>query len=171
MAKYKINETLYSISRFRLSLSPIMKSMQKIIVLSLMFLLLSIANVLGQNKVEWINIEEAQNKNALSEKYLIVDFTAEWCGWCKKMDATTFSDQKVIDLLNSEFYPVKMDFESGKVFSFDGKKYTAKEFAKKMEVPGLPTMLVISPDYKSVDTIVGYQKSKPFLQSLNEYLK
>lgn len=143
--------------------------MRKIVILSCAFISLLIFDINAQSKVEWISIETAQEKNVITAKYIVVDFTADWCGWCKKMDATTFSNPKVADVLNQEFYAIKMDFESTIKFSFDGKQYTAKSFAKKAGIEGLPTMVVVSSDYKTFDIISGYQKPKPFLKELDRY--
>lgn len=126
-------------------------------------------DAVGQNKINWSGIEEAQQSNVVANKPIIVDFTAAWCGWCKKMDATTFQDQEVIDRMNEVFHPVKMDFESPTTFVFDGKEYTAKTLAKRMGVEGLPTMVVISSDLQSFDKLVGFKKSKDFLESIKSY--
>ena len=118
--------------------------------------------------VKWYHIERAQSLTSENPRPVFVEFTADWCGWCKKMDKTTFRDQKVVTTLNSDYYSVKLDFESKVTFAFNGKKFTSKEFAKKYGIQGLPTMILFSPDLEDHSLIVGYQKSKQFLSKLEK---
>ena len=118
--------------------------------------------------VKWYHIERAQTMISDNPKPVFVEFTADWCGWCKKMDKTTFRDEKVVSTLNSDYYSVKLDFESKVPFKFQGEEFTSKEFAKKYGIQGLPTMILFSPDLKEHTLIVGYQKSKKFLSKLEE---
>ena len=32
-----------------------------------------------------------------------------WCGWCKRMDATTFSDPVIVNYIKNNYYTVKFD--------------------------------------------------------------
>ncbi|UXP34050.1 thioredoxin fold domain-containing protein [Reichenbachiella agarivorans] len=122
----------------------------------------------GEKSIKWLGIEEAQTLAKENAKPIFVDFTAEWCGWCKKMDQTTFSDVKVAKVMNEGYYAVKLDFESKDKFEFKGKKITAKELAQRMEISGLPTMIVLSSDLSSHQKIVGYKKSDDFLETLSK---
>lgn len=55
--------------------------------------------------------EEAVAANAKKPKKLFVDVYTEWCGWCKKMDATTFKDPAITSFLNDHFYAIKLNAE------------------------------------------------------------
>ena len=44
-------------------------------------------------------------------KKIFLDIYTDWCGWCKKMDASTFKNPQVIEVMNKYFYPVKLDAE------------------------------------------------------------
>jgi len=44
-------------------------------------------------------------------KKIFLDIYTDWCGWCKKMDATTFKNSQVIEVMNTYYYPVKLDAE------------------------------------------------------------
>lgn len=49
--------------------------------------------------------EEAKEKDRL----ILLSLSAVWCHWCHVMDETTYSDEGVIDLINSNFVPVRVD--------------------------------------------------------------
>src|SRR5918911_846928 len=49
--------------------------------------------------------EEARQQ----DKPILLSISAVWCHWCHVMDETTYSSQPVIDLLNSEYVPVRVD--------------------------------------------------------------
>lgn len=119
--------------------------------------------------VEWIDIEQVPKLVKEIPKSVFINFTAKWCGWCKVMDKKTFSDLEVSTYMNKNYYSVKMDFDSNKTFNYLGKECTAKQLAKKYGVTGLPTMLLVSSDFKTVIQIVGYQKPNPFLRKLKEF--
>lgn len=80
------------------------------------FLLIVVAALLGinslaQEKIKWLSIDEAVRLAAQEPRVIVIDVYTDWCGWCKRMDATTFSDPEVIKIMNEQFYPVKLDAE------------------------------------------------------------
>ena len=83
---------------------------RKIYMLTLAVLLLSVVRLPAQ-KVEWLTFEEAVELSKTEKKKIFIDVYTDWCGWCKRMDATTFSDPEVVDIMNENFYPVKLDAE------------------------------------------------------------
>lgn len=68
-------------------------------------------NTMAQEKIKWHSIDEAIQLASQEPRVLVIDVYTDWCGWCKRMDATTFSDPKIIEIMNSQFYPVKLDAE------------------------------------------------------------
>ncbi|MEO5511050.1 MAG: DUF255 domain-containing protein [Longimicrobiales bacterium] len=48
---------------------------------------------------------EAESTN----RPVLLSLTAVWCHWCHRMDETTYSDPAVIDLLNSDVIPIRVD--------------------------------------------------------------
>ena len=46
-------------------------------------------------EIEWLTWDEAITRMATEPKKIFVDVYTDWCGWCKRMDATTFSDKEI----------------------------------------------------------------------------
>ncbi len=61
--------------------------------------------------IQWHTWDEAMALNAKQPKKIFVDVYTDWCGWCKRMDATTFRDSALVQYMNEHYYAVKLDAE------------------------------------------------------------
>jgi len=77
----------------------------------------------AEGKIKWMTWEEAQAAQKKNPKKIFVDVYTDWCGWCKKMDATTFSHPDLIKYVNEKYYAVKFDAEQKIPITFNGKEY------------------------------------------------
>lgn len=73
--------------------------------------------------IKWISFEEAVKLSETKPKKLFIDVYTSWCGWCKKMDATTFQETEVIDFINANYYPVKLNAETKDTIHFREKEF------------------------------------------------
>ena len=78
--------------------------------------------------IQWLTIEEAQAKTKKVPKPLMIDVYTSWCGPCKMLDAHTFSDPRLAEYVNKNFYAVKFNAESGTPVTFKGQKLENPEF-------------------------------------------
>ena len=74
-------------------------------------------------EINWHTWEEAYELSQESPKKIFVDLYTDWCGWCKKMDRTTFKDPSVVQYLNENFYAVKFNAEQKETIVFRDKEY------------------------------------------------
>ena len=68
-----------------------------------------------QSKLSSINWNEWSQEAFLAarqeRKPVLLTLTATWCHWCHVMEETSYSDPRVIDLVNSRFIPISVDVD------------------------------------------------------------
>ena len=66
----------------------------------------------GAAAISWRDWSEEAFETARSEgKPVLLTLGATWCHWCHVMDETSYSDERVIGLINSRFVPVRVDVD------------------------------------------------------------
>jgi len=109
------------------------------------------AQVEVQTGIGWMtDIEEAVQLARTENRPVMIDFMANWCPPCKKMEATTFKQETVIDKAG-EFIAVRIDV--------DQQPDVANHYesnAGKYGGIGIPNILFLSPDQKKIAHPIGY---------------
>ncbi len=130
------------------------------------------SQVFAQAQVAWMSWEEAVAANEAEPRKIFVDVYTDWCGWCKRMDSGTFTDERVVELLNEHFYAVKFDAEQREDVTFGGKTYKF-ESGGRNGVHGLaklllqgrlgyPTVVFLDEDIQIIQPVPGYQEADAF---------
>lgn len=123
--------------------------------------------VFAQDQINWLTFEEAAEKTAQEPKMVFVDVYTDWCGWCKKMDKETFTDKNVVEYINKNFYPVKLNAEkTDRTFDFRGQSYTEASIARAMRVTSYPNFIIMDSSMENITQYPGYRKPEPFLEGL-----
>lgn len=132
--------------------------------------------------VNWITFEQLEDSLNIKPKKVFINFYADWCSYCKKMDQSTFTNQEVIALLNIKYYAVKMDAETKNNIVFDGKIYVNKEIGKsrkpihqialllasrKNKAFSLPATIILNKDFKLEKRFFEYLSPKRMLEIIN----
>lgn len=120
----------------------------------------------ADKEIHWLNWDEVQVKMKEEPKFVWVDIYTDWCGWCKHMDKTTFSNPQVIEYMNKHFYSVKFDAEStesvrfmGQMFEFDPSIKAHKLAAMLMNGRmSYPTSVLMAENFQSPSPLPGYLK-------------
>jgi len=117
--------------------------------------------------IKWMSITDAEKLMKDNPKKIIVDVYTDWCGWCKRLDATTYKDPKIVEYINKNFYAVKFNAESKDNITFKGTQYS---FDAQRRVNGLstimmgnstgyPTTTFLGENLEVLSNIPGYQST------------
>ncbi|MDQ3072291.1 MAG: thioredoxin fold domain-containing protein [Bacteroidota bacterium] len=118
--------------------------------------------------IKWLTMEEAYNLNKKEPRKTFVDVYTDWCGWCKRMDATTFSDSAVSEYANKNYYAVKLNAESPRELTIGDVKLTEATIARQFGVRSYPTIVFIEKDFKTITPVSGYRQAADFLTLLQQ---
>lgn len=146
-------------------------------LLILGFLVLFSTQAYNQDKVNWLSWEEAVELSKETPKKIYVDVYTNWCGWCKKMDKSTFTDPKVIELLNAEFYAVKFNAEQKESITWNDNTFKfvksgrrgAHELAMSLldNRMGYPSFVLLDEDFSRIMISPGFKRAPQVMKELN----
>ena len=116
------------------------------------------AKAAAQEPFAWeTNLERAQQVAAQTNRLVLVHFWAPWCGACKVMDAEVFSQANVAKQVQANYVPVKINADQ------------YPELAKKFNLSGLPTDVVITPQGQIVNGAKGKCDAVQYVARLNQW--
>ncbi len=115
------------------------------VVLTLALLLVSSAMAGGA--MPWQSWSDAAFEQAgKTNKLVLVDLSAEWCAYCRKMDATTWQDSGVLAAIDKDYIPVKIVDEHD------------PELAARYRQYGRPAVVILDADGTELMRKRGYMK-------------
>jgi len=103
-------------------------------------------------------LDEALAQARSTRRPIVLDFSAEWCAPCKRMEQTTFADAKVKELLRRCIL-IRIDVD-GQV-----------ELTQRLGVVGLPDLRLVTPDGRVFRNLRGYQFPDDFAGQLERLLQ
>ncbi|MBN1197724.1 MAG: DUF255 domain-containing protein, partial [Bacteroidales bacterium] len=124
-------------------------------------------------KIRWMSFEEAYELNKTKPKKIFIDMYTDWCGWCKRMDATTFENQEIIRYMNKYYYAVKFDAERKDTVMIDGITFVNQNPENRRSSHQLaiellrgkmsyPSFVFLNEKSQMLTVIAGYQDAKNF---------
>lgn len=94
-------------------------------------------------ELEWHSFEDALAIAEETERPIVVDVWAPWCGWCHKMQKETYpalskelTQQFVFTRLNRDDHETE--------YQYQGQKLISMRLAQKLNAQTVPTIIVLS---------------------------
>ena len=153
--------------------------MKKIFLLSTILLFTIALN--AQDGIKWHSLTEAIELNKAEPRNFIIDVYTDWCGWCKRMDAQTFSNQIIADYVNENYYAVKFNAEQKGTITVGDREYKFVDNGSRgyhdMAVIltkgrlSYPTIVYLDKDLRHLDVAPGFvnaQQLEVYLTYFNE---
>jgi thioredoxin-like negative regulator of GroEL len=105
----------------------------------------------------WLTDFDAAKKMALAtDRLVLVDFWASWCGPCKKMDMESWSKDEVKTLMDG-YVPVQIDIDRN------------KHLANQYNVKGIPYIFILDGNGKVVYQSMSYKSKSQVIDLLETY--
>ncbi len=134
------------------------------IVITTIFLSGSMPAMFSQDsdeKIKWRSFEDAIALNKENSRKIFIDVYTDWCGWCKRMDKSTFADPEIARYMNEKFYAVKLNAETKDTINYRGTAYVNPQPSRKRSSHQLAIALLRGkmsyPSYVVLD-----ENNKPF---------
>jgi len=136
-------------------------------------------NINAQEEIRWYTLQEAIEQNSKEPRKFMVDVYTDWCGWCKRMDATTFSDGAIASYVNTHFYPVKFNAEMKDSLTLGDRTYYFIDNGRRgyHEVAAIltkgrlsyPTIVYLDEELRHISVEPGYKTAAQLTEKLIYY--
>ncbi len=138
----------------------------------------------SNNAVNWMTMEQAEAAILKEPKPMFVMVYANWCPHCKNFDKTTYQDPKVINDLNTRFYPVKLNAHSNESITYRSTEYTNPDYDSSIptnkansyhellyaiEAKSIPSIVFIDKDFNVSGTELGYKPADELRSLMTMY--
>jgi len=121
------------------------------------------SRVLAESGIAWTKQVDKGLQQAKDEhKYVLADVYTDWCGWCKRLDQQTFSNEGVSSYLNGKFVCIKVNAED---------RGEGTRLAQKYKVSGFPCALVFDQQGKYIGKIVGFLPPEEYQAKVTQLIE
>ena len=128
--------------------------------------------------IDWHTFTEL-NAEGHQNKKVIVFIYADWCKWCKQMNESVFPSQEISQLVNSNYYAIKLNGEKDQQIEFKGKTYNLKKEGENVfhEITeefnkgniAYPSIVILDENLKSIQALKGFRQITEMRNILNYF--
>lgn len=130
-------------------------------------------------KMNWVPIDSLSVIMQQQPRPVLFSIYTDWCGWCKKMDRTTYRNAKLIQYINEYYYPVKFNGEYKEPVEFNGQifRYNSENNIHELTLyltrnePAFPVTVFLSHLSANPAPLAGYLNAKEMEAPLKYFVE
>lgn len=116
---------------------------------------------LGQRAFDLVNLEDVPFETALlrsqqEQKPVILEFSADWCSSCRKLDKTVLAESQVNEKIRSEYIFSRLDYDLPE----------ERQIFDQFGVKGFPLIIIIKPGATEPQILATTFDPEQFLRQL-----
>ena len=153
-----------------------MKQLKKLLLATLYITCLS-ATAQDKQAGE-LSLEEIEESMKTDERLIVLQFSTDWCVYCKMQDRQLSKDKNVSNLLEERTYYINLNAESKDTLAFNNTTYNPSPYKNGLheltqavtgenQQPAFPMWVIFNTDYEIIYRQNGLVKTK----DLSEVLK
>ena len=162
---------------------------QIIILLLIINPLLTYSQGATKTEITWITLEKAKQYAKKYNKEILIFFYKKDCEYCEKMEKEALSDMQVINLINNNFLPVKINSRTKDTIYYKGTKYSNQQpvehgytfrhdfyaevssFTRdNTEQSTTPSIVLFNNKFEKLKNLPGLQSKQLLLRNLKPYV-
>ena len=144
-----------------------------------------------QNEINWLPLEKAKTLAKKHDGKVLIFFYKKDCPYCDKMKKETLSDPSTINMINNNFFAVKIDSRTKDTIMYNGKAYGNQQPASSgrhdwrhdfyAEVAAFerngnsqittPCIVLFNNNFEKIANIPGNHPKELLLRRLKNYIK
>ena len=143
-----------------------------------------------KTEIDWITLEKAKQYAEKYNKNILLFFYKEHCPYCDKMKKETLSDNTVVNLINNNFFPVKINSRTKDTIIYNGVAYgnqqaessgrydwrhdfyaeVASFSRNNTEQSTTPSIVLFNNKFEKIKNFPGLQPKQLLLRNLKPYV-
>ena len=121
-----------------------------------------VTEINDRGDTRWYSLKKAQKLAETDEKKVLVYLYANNSNECRKMTYRVYASEKVSEIIHKHFYAAKINANTDKNVTFNGKEISIDEFISTFNVDAYPTIIFLDSKGETITLQGGFIEPETF---------
>lgn len=125
--------------------------------------ILAIETDAEDNQLKWLSYSQGLTKSKVEDIPALIYFYSDNCGYCRKIENETFSNEEITRIMNQDFSLIKINSNSADIVLVNGEEITERALSSTVyQVRGNPTVWFLDEGNKKIAPLPGFVEQDIF---------